>query len=82
MAIVRVALAGLPPLLQGIVVRLVTDQNDMQIVGEFAEHEELLALEGESALDVLVLGTGNGEINGVCKQLLARYPRQRQRETV
>lgn len=49
----------------------------MQIVGEFADHREILALDGESAPDVLVLGTGNGEINGVCKQLLARYPQAR-----
>lgn len=74
LAFLSVALAGLPPLLHGIVVRLVADQNDMQIVGEFADHEELLALEGESAPDVLVVGTGNGEINGVCTQLLTQYP--------
>lgn len=75
LAFLRVALAGLPPLLHGIVVRLVADQNDMQIVGEFADHGEMLAFQGESAPDVLVLGTGNGEINGVCEQLLTQYPR-------
>lgn len=71
---IRVALVGLPPLLHDIVIRLVADQSDLEVVGQYRQYEELFVSDNESAPDVIVIGIGDGDVNGICGRLLAQHP--------
>lgn len=74
MAYIRVALVELPPLLHDIVIRVVADQADLEVLGQYRHYEELLVSDNESAPDVIVIGIGDGDVNGICGRLLARHP--------
>lgn len=71
---IRVLVANLPCLFAQMVVRTVTEQTDMVIIGEVQGNVNLLRSAGKG-VDVVVLGAETLDPPpGVCTHLLAEYP--------
>ena len=72
---IRVLLATLPPLVNGLLTHLIQDQPDMKVVDAVSEPVQLLVAVKDSRADVVVLPLPtSGEMPGICSHLLAEFP--------
>jgi AmiR/NasT family two-component response regulator len=75
---VRVLVANRPRLMREMVIETITDQPDIEIVGEVANESELNDIVEQTQPDVLILALKEPENPlGQCGFLLGRYPRMR-----
>jgi DNA-binding NarL/FixJ family response regulator len=70
---IRVLMSGMPRILRDIVSQLVAEQPDMRVVGAFADDVGPDTLT-ELQPDVLVLGSGGGNVPALCRALVQRRP--------
>ena len=75
---VRVLVANQPRLMREMVVETITDQPDIEIVGEVVDDKDLNDIVEQTQPDVLILSLEEPEKPlGKCGFLLGRYPRMR-----
>ena len=75
---VRVLVANRPRLMREMVVETITDQPDIEIVGEVVDDKDLNDIVEQTQPDVLILSLEEPEKPlGKCGFLLGRYPRMR-----
>ncbi len=75
---VRVLVANRPRLMREMVIETITDQPDIEIVGEVANESDLNDIVEQTQPDVLILALKEPENPlGQCGFLLGRYPRMR-----
>ena len=72
---IRIALTGLPRILEEIVINIVSTQQDMEIAASFEDYEALLSSTGNAEWQVIVLGLPNSDVENVCKRVSATFPR-------
>jgi hypothetical protein len=72
--LIRVLLARMPRLLRDILTDRIGAEADMELVGFVEPVEALAARIGESAADVVVVGTEPEEATPVWREVLARHP--------
>ena len=71
---IRVLLGEIPRDLGDNFKRAVTDQPDMELVGEVRNGVELLLTAGHTHADVVILGLQDSELPGICSHLLDEFP--------
>ena len=75
---VRVLIANRPRLMRELVMATISDQPDIEIVGEVADDGDLTEMVEEVQPDVLILAMDEPERrSGQCGFLLGRYPQMR-----
>jgi DNA-binding NarL/FixJ family response regulator len=71
---IRILLAEMPPLLRDVFRQVITDQPDMEVVGELTGAVGLLMAAGQNHADVVILGLRDPELPGIGTHLLSEYP--------
>jgi len=75
---VRVLVANRPRLMRELVMATISDQPDIEIVGEVADEGDLTEVVEQVQPDVLILAMNEQEKSlGLCGFLLGRYPQMR-----
>jgi AmiR/NasT family two-component response regulator len=75
---VRVLVANRPRMMRELVMATISDQPDIEIVGEVAEERDLTEVVEQLQPDVLILSMSEPEKSmGQCGFLLGRYPQMR-----
>jgi DNA-binding NarL/FixJ family response regulator len=75
---VRVLVANRPRLMRELVIATISDQPDIEIVGEVADERDLTEVVEQVQPDVLILAMNEHEKSlGLCGFLLGRYPQMR-----
>jgi len=71
---IRVLLANHPMMVPDAIRQLVTDQEDMELVGDCRGPMKILQETGRTQADAVILSQEENEELGICSQLLAVYP--------
>lgn len=71
---IRVLLAEMPQLLRDVIRYLLSDQPDMEVIGNISDWLELLVTAREMHADVVILGVESSELPGICSHLLHELP--------
>jgi DNA-binding NarL/FixJ family response regulator len=71
---IRVVLANHPMMIPDAIRQLVSEQEDMELVGDLRGPMEILQETGRTKTDAVILGQEGSEEPGLCSQLLAVYP--------
>ena len=75
---VRVLVANRPRLIRELVMATISDQPDIEIVGEVADEDQLIEVVEQVQPDVLILAMDDPEKRvGQCGFLLGRYPQMK-----
>lgn len=75
---VRVLVANRPRLIRELVMATISDQPDIEIVGEVADEDQLIEIVEQVQPDVLILAMDEPEKRvGQCGFLLGRYPQMK-----
>ena len=75
---VRVLVANRPRLMRELVIATISDQPDIEIVGEVADERDLTEVVEQVQPDVVILAMNEQEKSlGLCGFLLGRYPQMR-----
>jgi len=75
---VRVLVANRPRLIRELVIATISDQPDIEIVGEVADEDQLIEVVEQVQPDVLILAMDEPEKRvGQCGFLLGRYPQMK-----
>jgi chemotaxis response regulator CheB len=75
---VRVLVANRPRLIRELVMATISDQPDIEIVGEVADEDQLIEVVDQVQPDVLILAMDDPEKRvGQCGFLLGRYPQMK-----
>ena len=75
---VRVLIANRPRLMRELVIATISDQPDIEVVGEVTDHGDLTEMVEQAQPDVLILTMDEPEKRlGLCGFLLGRYPQMR-----
>jgi chemotaxis response regulator CheB len=72
---IRVLVVKVPGILGEIITSIVANEPDMEIVGDVADYRELLPMTRTTSADAVIIGLENGELPGVCEELLDERPR-------
>lgn len=71
---IRVLLANHPIMIPDVFRQMITDQDDMELVGDARGPMKILQEVGRAKADAVVLLQEGNEGSGLCSQLLAVYP--------
>lgn len=71
---IRVLIANHPLMVPDVVRRLVSEQDDMEVVGDCRGPMKILQETGRANADAVILARELAEDPGLCSQLLAVYP--------
>ena len=74
MSKIRVLLANHPVMVPDAIRQLVTDQEDMELVGDCRGPMRILQETGRTKADAVILAQAGTDEPGLCSQLLAVYP--------
>ena len=75
---IRVLVANRPRLMRELVLATISDQPDIEIMGEIRDDAEIVQIVAESHPDVVIIALDNPEERPVlCDELLTRYPQLR-----
>lgn len=71
---IRVLLGNHPMMIPDALRQMITDQDDMELVGDYRGPMKILQETGKLKADVVILAQESSEEIGLCSQLLAVYP--------
>jgi AmiR/NasT family two-component response regulator len=75
---IRVLVANRPRLMRDLVLATITDQPDIEVVGETEDQEEITELVESLRPDYLIIAPEDPEVRpGLCGFLLGRYPQMK-----
>lgn len=73
----RILIVGIPSLLRQIIAEIVADEGDMELVGEPADHAEVVAFAELTGANFVIAGLTRGELDSVYEELLRQRPATR-----
>lgn len=74
MAQIRVLLGEMPRMMRDVFTQVISEQADMQVVGELANGVGLLLAAGQTKADVVIMSLQDSEMPGIASHLLNEYP--------
>jgi chemotaxis response regulator CheB len=75
---IRVVVANQPRLMRELILATISEQSDIEVVGEADQEAEIMQLVERTRPDFLIIGSEDREKRpGLCGFLLARYPEMR-----